>query len=210
MIKAIKLYYKIMPLKNLLRSGFIFWGANAERIESVAEHSWSCCLLALTIQKETKAKLNLEKILKMLVIHEFEEVYIGDLTPFDKQDKQVATAKARDFFVNDLKLDKEFLSLIDEFNESKTKEARFCKMIDRLDATLMTKYYEDKGQLSITSIKNSPEKLRSICEKESLKDKLQSNCDVSDLFYFYSQDLLSEFGIDEKMWFKKIKKIKTK
>ena len=206
---SIELYYKLMPLKKLLRSGFVLWKVDADRIESVAEHSWSCCLLALTVAKEMKIDIDIEKVLKMLTLHEFEEVCIGDLTPYDKKDRNKEAERAREFFANNLKLDAEFIDIIDEFNERKTKEARFAKMIDYLDATLMTKYYQDQKQASLDVLKSDPALNDKVRKVKLFAEKIDAGYDLSDLFYFYGQDRFEEFGIDENVWFDTIKKVKV-
>ena len=79
----LKFYLLATTLKEKIRSGLILWKVNKERLESVAEHIYGTCILAISIDSEYELDINLDKVLKMLVLHELEEVIIGDLTPFD-------------------------------------------------------------------------------------------------------------------------------
>lgn len=126
--------------------------------------------------------------------------------------KRIATkrpSEQENFFVNNLKLDAEFIDIIDEFNKRKTKEARFAKMIDYLDATLMTKYYQDQKQASLDVLKSDPALNDKVRKVKLFAEKIDAGYDLSDLFYFYGQDRFEEFGIDENVWFDTIKKVKV-
>ena len=59
------------------------WNVSKERIESIAEHVYVTCILALSIDSEFETHLDIGKVIKMLVLHELGEVVIGDITPFD-------------------------------------------------------------------------------------------------------------------------------
>lgn len=85
---AIDFYSKVYKLKTLLRAGWVKKGIPAGRIESVAEHCFGMSILAISIWQQMKINLNIEKVLIMIAIHEFGEVYIGDITPMDGIDKK--------------------------------------------------------------------------------------------------------------------------
>lgn len=72
------------------------------RVESDADHTWACCMLAnifLTdriedcafLSDEEKVKYadtySLDKIIRLLLVHDLPEVYTGDI-PAKKQDKE--------------------------------------------------------------------------------------------------------------------------
>ena len=88
MVNAIQFYLLATELKDMLRSGWKVWEINRERLESVAEHIYGACILAIAIDSEFEMKIDLKKAILMLVIHELEEIKIGDLTPFDKVPKE--------------------------------------------------------------------------------------------------------------------------
>ena len=84
---AFKFYYKATELKDMLRQGAVQWNVNKERLESIAEHTYGCMILAISRHSELGIDINLGRVLEMLAIHELEELFIGDVTPLDNIDK---------------------------------------------------------------------------------------------------------------------------
>ena len=82
--KLINFYLLATSLKDKIRSGWEIWNIDRERVESVAEHIYGTCILAIAIDSEFDLNIDIYKVVMMLVLHEIEEVKIGDLTPFDK------------------------------------------------------------------------------------------------------------------------------
>jgi len=82
---AMRFYLLATSLKYKIRSGWdeTHWNVSKKRIESIAEHVYGTCILALSIDSEFETNLDINKVVKMLVIHELGEVVIGDITPFD-------------------------------------------------------------------------------------------------------------------------------
>ena len=86
--ESFKFYYKAIKLKDMLRSGPLLWRVNKDRIESIAEHTFGCMILAISLYSQLKLEMDLGKVLEMLTIHELEELAIGDITPLDKVNKE--------------------------------------------------------------------------------------------------------------------------
>lgn len=80
----IHFYVLASTLKDKIRSGWKVWHIERERVESVAEHIYGTCMLAIAIDSECNFNIDLMKVIKILVIHELEEIEIKDFTPFDK------------------------------------------------------------------------------------------------------------------------------
>lgn len=139
-------YYLTISLKDLVRSGWKQWDVQRERLESVAEHIYSTCMLAIAIHSEFLTyPINLEKVITMLALHELEEVLISDITPFDnvsQKEKIERGHAAIHEILAPLKLGYRYEALIHEFDERKTPEAQFAYMCDKLDADLMSLYYD--------------------------------------------------------------------
>src|SRR5579872_7058438 len=76
----LKFYTQTEKLKVTLRHS---WLSNPKRQESTAEHSWMVGLLALTYSKQLTDTINLEKVLKMAIIHDLPETVTGDIPSFD-------------------------------------------------------------------------------------------------------------------------------
>ena len=53
------------------------------RHESVAEHSWMMTLMAFFIKDEFP-EVDMDKVIKMCIIHDLGEVFTGDIPTFDK------------------------------------------------------------------------------------------------------------------------------
>ena len=147
---TMRFYLLATQLKYKIRSGWdkMHWNVSKERIESIAEHVYGTCILALSIDSEFETNLDIGKVIKMLVLHELGEVVIGDITPFDnvtpeeKMEKEHAAIKE---VLGDLIKKEEYFALLLEFDERKTKESIFAYHCDKLDADIQAKVYQDMG-----------------------------------------------------------------
>lgn len=147
---SMRFYMLATQLKYKIRSGWdkSHWNVSKERVESIAEHVYGTCILALSIDSEFKTDLDINKVIKMLVLHELGEVIIGDITPFDNitpEEKMKKEHEAMREVIGDLINQEEFLSLLFEFDEKKTKEAIFAHHCDKLEADIQAKVYQDMG-----------------------------------------------------------------
>ena len=122
----IHFYILASTLKDKIRSGWKVWNIERERVESVAEHIYGTCMLAIAIDSEYDFKIDLMKVIKILVIHELEEIEIKDFTPFDKISKEEERRIGREAVKDVLKgltKKEELNELIEEFENLETKEA---------------------------------------------------------------------------------------
>ncbi len=147
---SMRFYMLATQLKYKIRSGWdnSHWNVSKDRVESIAEHVYGTCILALSIDSEFKTNLDINKVIKMLVLHEVGEVIIGDITPFDNitsEEKMKKEHEAMREVIGDLVNQEEFLSLLFEFDEKKTKEAIFAHHCDKLEADIQAKVYQDMG-----------------------------------------------------------------
>ena len=153
----LKFYLLATELKDKIRSGWKIWNIDRERVESVAEHIYGTCILAIAIDSEFKLDIDLYKVIMMLVLHEIEEIKIGDLTPFDnvtKEEKRKIGKKAVQEVLNYLNKKIEYIELIEEFEEMKTKESIFAKMCDKLEADIQCKIYCEENCIDINHKEN--------------------------------------------------------
>ncbi|MBO4203933.1 HD domain-containing protein [bacterium] len=154
--EILRFYLLATQLKDVVRSGRITRNIQRKRVESVAEHIYGTCILAIAIHSEFSAELeheiDLYKVIVMLVIHELEEIVIGDLTPYDTMSPEERLRQGREavqMVLGNLTKKAEYLALTDEFNKQTTPEARFAKMCDKLEADLQVRKYEEEGAISI-------------------------------------------------------------
>ena len=108
------------------------------RHESVAEHSWMMTLMAY-FMKDEFPEVNMDKVIRMCIIHDLGEAFTGDIPTFEKVQADEKTEKNLLYsWVNSLpaKYAKEMISLYEEMAERKTIEAQIYKAIDGLEALI--------------------------------------------------------------------------
>jgi putative hydrolase of HD superfamily len=99
-----------------------------------------CLLLA-----QGREDLNLERVLRLALIHDLGEVYVGDLTPKDAVDRDAKIAMERDAVNKILGPLPNAAALIadwEEYEAQASAEARFVKDIDRLEFALQAAHYQ--------------------------------------------------------------------
>lgn len=130
--KQMAFLFEIDKVKDIFRQSLV---VNGKREENDAEHSWHMALVALTIKEYFQGEVDLEKSLKMILIHDLVEIYAGDTPAFgevrpDKADDELkAAVKLFSLLPDDQK--EEFLNLWTEFEECESNEAKFANVCDR-------------------------------------------------------------------------------
>lgn len=108
------------------------------RRESVAEHSWRITLMAYLVSDEFP-EVDLQKLMKMCLIHDLGEAFTGDIPTFEKtEDDEQKEAECLNKWVNQLPspFAEEMRELYREMEERKTLEARIYKALDNLEALI--------------------------------------------------------------------------
>jgi putative hydrolases of HD superfamily len=131
-------------LKHEQRKG---WQRKVEgRVESVADHSFGVALLAL--YEGERRGYNLERILKLALIHDLEEAIIGDLTPKDKQRRGLSKVrKDRESAARELvsklpaRARASYLRLWRDLRTKKSKEARLVHQLDKVEMAFQANEY---------------------------------------------------------------------
>lgn len=142
--KLLKILIKANTLKEVPRTGWVLKGV--KNAESVADHTWGVSFIWLLLADKN---LDTEKIMKMIIVHDLGEIVPGDVrweagkkvigSQLKKREKEMNTM--RQLFSEYPNMD-EYLSLLKEFNESKTPEAKFVKQIEKLEMALQALIYE--------------------------------------------------------------------
>lgn len=123
-----------LRLKDVTRHCFTEGG----RRESVAEHSWSVALMALFVKDEFPS-VDVDKVIKMCLIHDLGEAFTGDIPSFEKSDADEKTEeRLLSEWVASLppELCAELTALYAEMEERKTPEARLYKALDGFEAVI--------------------------------------------------------------------------
>ncbi len=116
-----------------------------DRYENSGEHSWQVTVLALVMAKFADEAVDVEKVIKMLLLHEICEIDAGDTFFFDDAARLEVEAKElaaveRIFGILPDEIGAEFLEIWKEFEAGETIEAKFAKAIDRLMPVLQNLY----------------------------------------------------------------------
>lgn len=154
--RIIDFYLYVNKLKYKIRTGFVEIGITKERLESVAEHIYGCLMLSIAVDSEYDLNIDMYKVLKMLTIHELDEVLKPDFTlrsGITKEEKIKIGVESVNIVASTLSSRDELISLVNEFNEGKTKEAKFCYLIDKMECDMQAKIYDLDGNFLIEKVK---------------------------------------------------------
>lgn len=133
--KLLSFIVEVDKIKNIMRRTLLVDGS---RRENDAEHSWHLAIMAMLLTEYADDKnFNLDKVLKMVIVHDLVEIYAGDTFAFDvkgnleKEDKE---KQAADKLFGQLPSNqgKQLRKLWEDFDEAKTPEARYAAALDRL------------------------------------------------------------------------------
>ena len=108
------------------------------RHESVAEHSWMMTLMAY-FMKDEFPEADMDKVIRMCIIHDLGECFTGDIPTFDKtkaheeNEENLLHSWVRTLPEN---YANEMIALYEEMAERKTIESKIYKAIDGLEALI--------------------------------------------------------------------------
>ena len=125
---------------NRLKSIYRFCSVG-ERKETTAEHTWACLMLADFFLTKYNFDLDRLKVYELLMYHDVVEIEAGD-TPLHPNINSDGKKEKEEKAAEELKKllpehqSKKFELLFDEYENQKTKEARFAKAIDALEAVI--------------------------------------------------------------------------
>ena len=108
------------------------------RAESVADHSWRIALMAMLLTPEFP-EADMNKVLRMCLIHDLGEAFTGDIPAFDKTAADAGREDALLMnWVQTLPADsrQEWTALLTEMNALETWEAKIYKALDKLEAVI--------------------------------------------------------------------------
>ncbi|KQL52293.1 HAD family hydrolase [Heyndrickxia shackletonii] len=120
------------------------WLSNGRR-ESVAEHTWRVALMAMAIEPYLHQKVNSERLLKMIIIHDLVEAYAKDIPAFHTMDNAEQKALKRQNEIEAIEKIRDILGdengqafyhLWFEFEDKITYEAKIANALDKLEAQI--------------------------------------------------------------------------
>ena len=109
---------------------------DGSRPENSGEHSWHIALYALVLAEQAPAGVSIDRVIRMLLIHDLVEIDAGDAPIYGTHDAAAmaqAEAAAADRIFGLLPTDQgaALRALWDEFEANDTPDARFAKSLDR-------------------------------------------------------------------------------
>jgi len=116
-----------------------------DRYENSAEHSWQAALLALVLAKYGNETLDVERVVKIMLVHDIGEIdaddvfFFDDAGRLDAKEKESAAMK-RIFGMLPEEKAAELFALWDEFEHGTSPEAKFARAIDRVMPVLQNLY----------------------------------------------------------------------
>ena len=107
------------------------------RFENSAEHSWQGAIAAMVLQDYYPERLNMEKVMSMLLIHDLGEIYAGDTWVFDDEKKLHSHDRELESIEKTMSIlpEEKYLNMKNswlEFEKGQSAEARYARVIDAL------------------------------------------------------------------------------
>lgn len=137
--RQLQFILEIDRLKTIQRQTLLTDGS---RHENSAEHSWHIALMAVLLSEYSNGdRLDLFRVVKMLLVHDLVEIDAGDTFCYDEaanHDKEERERQAADRLFGLLPRDQgaEMRRLWEEFEARESAEARFANALDRLQPLL--------------------------------------------------------------------------
>lgn len=137
--QQIEFILEIDQLKKIMRRTLLI---DSSRTENDAEHSWHLALLAMVLAEYASPEVNINRVIRMLLIHDLVEIDAGDTFLYDvspaaslKVERERNAAKRiYGLLPDDIRT--ELIGLWEEFEERKTADAKFAAGLDRLQPLL--------------------------------------------------------------------------
>ncbi|MEE8167456.1 MAG: HD domain-containing protein [Candidatus Hydrothermarchaeales archaeon] len=136
----LRLIEEVERLKLTSREGWKLRGVR--EAESVAEHALGVAFLSMLLADEEK--LDVEKVIRMALLHDLQEARVGDISIFSPRypEKREIEERAID---EALKHFPGYRKLWGEYVKGKSPEAKSVKQADKLELLIQALEYERKG-----------------------------------------------------------------
>lgn len=145
--KQISFIVEIDKLKNVYRQSYL---TDKSRHENDAEHSWHLAIMAFLLSEHVEEKVDILRVIKMVLMHDLVEIDAGDTycydekAKLDKREREEKCAK-RIFEMLPEEQCREMYELWEEFELMETPEAKYAAALDRLQPVLLNYFSEGKS-----------------------------------------------------------------
>ena len=135
-----KEFLNILSVAEKLKCNTRHCYTSSGRHESVAEHSWRVSLMAMLLSGEEEFRdMDMNKVIRMCLIHDLGEAFTGDIPTFEKSDADTEKEDAAyDRWVEGFPETRraEFQALLAEMNALETREAKIYTALDKMEAII--------------------------------------------------------------------------
>ena len=165
--KTVDFITEIEKLKSVTRFNRTLDG----RFENSAEHSWQGAIAAMVLQDYYPEKLDMEKVISMLLIHDLGEIYAGDTWVFDDKNKVHSHDRELQSIEKTMSIlpEEKYLNMKNswlEFEKGQSAEARYARVIDALVPLI--------NHLEVSELNYNPDNISSdmvLEKKKFIKDE---------------------------------------
>lgn len=123
--------------------------SDGKTFENDAEHAWHMVLMCILLGEYSNEDIDMLKTILMIVIHDIVEIDAGDTYAYDSEakksqrERELKAAKRIFGLLPDDQC-KKFKELWEEFEEGKTKEAKFAHAIDNIQPAMLNNSTDGK------------------------------------------------------------------
>lgn len=177
--KLISSMESIYKLKSIPRSGWIQSGIPESEVESIAGHSFGMAMLIINLRSQLLENgIDVERALKMALIHDVAEAITGDYTPMDdisELEKHLAEDEAFTQIMDGNHEGRFLKELWDEFEAGNSPEAQVVKRMDKLDMLIQAYIYEKQQSIRLDSFWADMDDLFKNSESQPIFDYIRNN-----------------------------------
>ena len=187
--QTVEFIKEIEKLKSVTRFNRTLDG----RFENSAEHSWQGAIAAMVLQDYYPEKLNMEKVMFLLLIHDLGEIYAGDTWVFDDEkklhahDRELASIEKTMSFLPETTYVNMKNSWL-EFEKGQSLEARYARVIDALVPLI--------NHLEVSEVNYNPDHIRS----EMVLEKKKFIKSESEELWKLTEELVQE-SVEKGLYF---------
>lgn len=134
--------FDFLQVVEKLKSTLRYNKTTSGRQESTAEHSWRLALMIFMLADELNLEIDASRAVKIALVHDLAEALTGDIDAIliaqgkvSKEEKERQEVVAIEILQKNLPelIGKKITDLQNEYNENKTREAKFVKALDKLE-----------------------------------------------------------------------------
>jgi len=199
----LKLFSILQLTKEQPETGYLVAGIKLNETASLAEHHYTCTLMAYLIAqkiKKTKVKFNERKLILMLLIHDLGELFGGDISaplsrkfPDLREHKDKIGERAIELLSSylDTESQQDFTKLYQEFETGTSDEKWVGKVIDQIDHQFFLEHHNYKqkycpgdSDYRVNFIKDHIYKLTAKIQNEKIKKVMNDFLEEFEKNYF--------------------------